>query len=142
MPDVQWAGALTRYLLMNDIEPAALLELIILSEAAVDYQVEFWLSVSFATVVASFAARHLLTRRMRWLISGLYLIATFVFVTRWQTSAFDALAYVDALKSHGIELPVGYLSGFGRMALFATGTLATIYFLHAEPGHKPAEPEA
>ena len=118
---------------MDQLTAAELLELILLSEAAVDYQVEFWLTVSFGTVIASFAARHLLTQRMRWLISALYLCATFLFVTRWINNAGDALMYVEALRSHGIEMVVGYTSGFGRMVLFFIGTLGTLYFVHVDP---------
>ena len=36
---------------MNELEPASLLELILLTESAIDYQIEFWLTVSFATIV-------------------------------------------------------------------------------------------
>ena len=118
---------------MDALTPAELLELVLLSEAAVDYQVEFWLTVSFATIVASVVARHLLTKNIRWLITFLYLAATAVFVSRWQNNAADALIYVDALKSKGIEMQVGYVSGFARMILFVAGTLATIYFVHLEP---------
>ena len=115
---------------MDSLTSAELLELLLLSEAAVDYQVEFWLTVSFATIVASFAARHLLTKKIRWLVSFLYLASTFVFVSRWYYNAFDALVYNEVLVSRGIEMPVGYVSGVARMILFLAGTLATVYFLN------------
>ncbi len=123
---------------MDSLTSAELLELLLLSEAAVDYQVEFWLTVSFATIVASFAARHLLTKKMRWLVSFLYLASTFVFVSRWYYNAYDALIYNEVLTSRGIEMPVGYVSGVARMILFAAGTLATVYFLNARLERKDA----
>ena len=121
---------------MDSLTSAELLELLLLSEAAVDYQVEFWLTVSFATIVASFAARHLLTKRIRWLISFLYLASTFVFASRWFYNAWDALVYNEVLVSRGIEMPVGYVSGVARMILFLAGTLATVYFLNAKIDRK------
>lgn len=123
---------------MDSLTSAELLELLLLSEAAVDYQVEFWLTVSFATIVASFAARHLLTERIRWLVSFLYLASTFVFVSRWYYNAWDALMYNEVLASRGIEMPVGYVSGVARMILFLAGTIATVYFLHARIEKKDA----
>ena len=115
---------------MENLKPADLLELILLSEASIDYQVEFWLTVSFAAVVACFAAGDLLTKKMRWLISFLYLIATVVFASRWYYNAVEVLAYVEALKAQGVDIPVGYVSGVSRMVLFGCGTLATIFFLN------------
>ncbi len=91
---------------MDKLDSASLLELILLSESSIDYQVEFWLTVSFATIIASFAARRLLNRKMRWMISFLYLTATFVFASRWYYNSLDISEFTQArylLQPHLVE---------------------------------------
>ena len=116
---------------MDKLDPASLLELVLLSEASIDYQVESWLTVSFAIIVASFAARHVLTAKMRWIISSLYVIATCVFVSRWYYNGIDITAFTEALVSQGLESPLPHLTSLSRIILIAFGTFTTLYFVHS-----------
>ena len=92
---------------MEQLSPAELLEFIMLHESVIDSQLQFWMTATFAIVVASFAARDVLTHRMRLIVSGLYLVATFVFASRWLYAVLDILVYATALSDIGITmLPV------------------------------------
>lgn len=114
---------------MNELEPANLLELILLTESAIDYQIEFWLTVSFATIVGCFAGKDLLTKHMRWIVAVLYLLATALFASRWYYNTGDVLAFTDALAKQGLQSPAPWWTGFIRIALMVFGTIATIYFI-------------
>jgi len=120
---------------MDQLSPGELLELILLSEASIDLQVQLWLTATFATIVASFAARHQLTPKMRWIVSFLYVLATFVFASRWYYEVGDLLAYTEALAKAGIDNPMPFATGLSRIVLMSFGTLATLYFIHSEPTH-------
>ena len=114
---------------------AELLELILLSESSIDSQAQGWLTATFATIVASFVARNLLSRRMRFIVSGLYLSATFVFASRWYYDAVDISHYQNMLAVLGYESAPPLATAIGRIFLMATGTLATMFFVHFGATH-------
>jgi hypothetical protein len=58
------------------MDPAAIRELIALESSQIDASFEYWLSASFAVVVAAYAARESLSRLARYILSGAYLIFT------------------------------------------------------------------
>ena len=61
---------------MEVLTIAQILELIRVNEDAMVTQFETWLTITFATIVAVFAGRNLLTRLMRWLVTLLYSLAS------------------------------------------------------------------
>ena len=115
---------------MNELEPTSLLEIILLTESAIDYQIEFWLTVSFATIVGCFTGRNLLTKQMRWIIGVLYILATALFVSRWIYNAADVLRFTSALAEQGVPSPEPWWTGFIRVVLMVFGTFATLYFVY------------
>ena len=115
---------------MDKLSPADLLELTILSESVIDYQLELWLTVSFATIVACFAGRNLLSNKMRWIVSSLYLLATIAVVSRIYYLVLDLWAYSNALVSLGIDSNIPIAMSVARITLFIAGTGTTIYFVH------------
>ncbi len=114
---------------MEQLSPAELLEFIMLHESVIDSQLQFWMTATFAIVVASFAARDVLTHRMRLIVSGLYLVATFVFASRWLYEVLDILVYATALSDVGITMPAPLATIVGRIVLMSFGTLVTVYFV-------------
>ena len=114
---------------MEQLSPAELLEFIMLHESVIDSQLQFWMTATFGIVVASFAARDVLTHRMRLIVSGLYLVATFVFASRWLYAVLDILVYATALSDVGITMPVPFATIVGRIVLMSFGTLVTVYFV-------------
>ncbi len=115
---------------MEQLSPAELLEFILLHESVIDSQLQFWMTATFAIVVASFAARGVLTHRMRLLAAGLYLVATFVFASRGLYAVLNIVVYATALSDIGITaLPVPRATIVGRIVLMSFGTLMTLYFV-------------
>ena len=115
---------------MQDPTVAELLELILMSESSIDIQAQFWITVTFATIVASYAARESLSNKLRALVSTLYLIATVVFASRWYYEVLDILIYEEMLRELGYENNTPILTGISRIALMLVGTVSTIYFIY------------
>jgi hypothetical protein len=115
---------------MESISTSELLELVLISEQFIDSQIEFWLQVTFATIVASFAGAKFLTRTTKAIVSVLYILATVVFVSRWGYEAIDILMYFDALRVRGLDLEAPWVTVVSRACLVLVGTLATLYFVN------------
>jgi hypothetical protein len=122
---------------MNQLSPGELYELILLGEASIDAQFQLWLTCTFATIVASFAARSLLTKKMRWIVAALYLLVTFVYVSRLYYDGVVIFAHRDALSQLGLEHPSVFVTGVGRVVTMFFGTLATLYFIYLDPQSDP-----
>ena len=75
----------------------------------------------------------LLTTKMRWIVSVLYVLATFVFVSRWYYDGVDLFAYRVLLRQAGIDDPIPIATLLSRLVLILSGTLATLYFVLVEP---------
>lgn len=67
--------------------------------------------------------------RMRVAICGLYILATFVFVSRWIYVAADILGYDSRLAELGIENHPPTVTIYGRALLVAIGAFVTLYFV-------------
>jgi hypothetical protein len=115
---------------MESVTTTDLLELILASEQFIDDQIEFWLTVTFATIVASFAGDKLLTVRNRIIVSVLYILATFLFMSRWYYEFLDLTLYFELLVNRGVLLEAPLVTIFSRIALVVAGTLATLYFVN------------
>lgn len=104
-----------------------------------DHMVEFWLSATFAVIVARHAASESLSDGVLWVIAFLYLAATAFSVTRYRLAAGRGEEYRERLTSLGFEAfwqPLEMERGmtFNVLALWIVGTLATLYFLlHRHP---------
>ncbi len=112
---------------------AELRELVSLSEASIDSQFQFWLTVTFAIIVASFAARHLLSGKLRHVITFLYLLSTFVFASRWYYDYLDLVQYGEMLEALGFDVLIPFPTAISRILLMAIGTLVGIYFVYGGP---------
>lgn len=115
---------------MDQLSAGELLELILLGESSIDVQFQLWLTITFATIIAGFAARRLLTRQLRWAVTVLYLLATVVVASRWYYDAQDIFLYRQWLTQTGFETPRPIVTMATRVLLMIVGTLAAIYFLH------------
>jgi len=93
-------------------------------------QFQFWITVTFATIVASFAARNILSNKLRALISILYLTATVVFASRWYYDVGDILIYQELLLELQYENNPPLITSLSRMFLMLIGTFGTIYFIY------------
>lgn len=115
---------------METVTTSELLELILASEQFIDAQIEFWLTVTFATIVASFAGDRLLTWPNRVIVSILYLLATVLFMSRWYYEFLDLEVYFALLMDRGVNPDEPVVTIHARIVLVLAGTLATLYFVN------------
>ena len=123
---------------MGSVTTTDILELILASEQFIDDQIEFWLTVMFATIVASFAGDRLLTVRNRIIVSVLYLLATILFMSRWYYEYLDLTLYFEILVSRDVSLEEPVITIFSRVVLVVAGTLAMLYFVNTRVDREDA----
>ena len=123
---------------MGSVTTTDILELILASEQFIDDQIEFWLTVTFATIVASFAGDRLLTVRNRIIVSVLYLLATILFMSRWYYEYLDLTLYFEILVSRDVSLEEPVITIFSRVVLVVAGTLAMLYFVNTRVDREDA----
>jgi len=121
---------------MDQFSLAELTELYFIRESGVDIQFQFWLTITFATVVATFVAGNRLDRKLRWVAAVLYLLATAVLVSRWYYLAIEAVAFRTAALESGVPLSVPWVTIVFRGLLVGVGTVAALWFLVRKESHK------
>ncbi len=103
-----------------------LLSMLLQIHADMDAQFQFWISISFAVLIASFVAGEKLSPAGRVVIALLYVSAIAVFVMRYER-AFDYFQYVlELYETTGVANP---RSGVGigplRRTVFLLGSVVT-----------------
>jgi hypothetical protein len=112
-----------------------------------DHMVEFWLSATFAVIVARFVAGDTLSRGVIRIIAFLYLAATSLSITRYGLVAGRTGSYKDQLVAMGLE-PFYQPAEQNRtmyvliLTLWFVGTGATLYFLLRKTPQAEAEAPA
>ena len=132
---------------MDQFSPAELTEIIFLARSSMDTQFQFWVSITFAAVVAGFIAGDRLTQRMRYVAASLYALAALVLILRFFDAARTVVSVGDALREAGVTIfpgvgPVVVVLVVSRYLLFGLGTAAALYFLvreKPEPSIKPLD---
>ena len=105
------------------------LELIRLNESAMRELFEYWLSITFATIVAAFAGREQLTRVMRVLGAVLYILASVTLVSSWVVYGGSNIELAELLSNRGAPQEVPLISGIGYVVLVLLGIGTTLYFI-------------
>lgn len=118
---------------MDTLTVAEILELIRVNEEAMVKQFETWLTITFATIVAVFAGRHLLSRLMRWLVTLLYLLASLSVTAMSLYLAENNAQLTRLLEDRGVTLVAPVFAGSVFFILFLVGVLTTVYFIHMKP---------
>jgi hypothetical protein len=101
-------------------------------EEAINTQFEYWITITFAVVVASFVAGRRLNRRLRFALALLYGLSTVVLVSRLGYNALDAADFREALLASGVTLRTPWVTIISRTTLFLLGTSAALVFLLSE----------
>ena len=114
---------------MDEFSLAELAELLILEQSEINLQFEFWLTVTFAVIVASFVAGSRLVQKLRVAAAFLYVLAVIVFVSRVYYAANDAELFRAALNQAGVAMQTPWVTLFSRASLVVVGTAATLLFL-------------
>lgn len=114
---------------MEAFSPAELAELFILEQSEINQQFEFWLTITFAVIVAGFAAGEKLAHNLRVVAASLYILSVIVILSRWYYAANDAEMFKSALNDVGVLVQTPWVTLFARLTLVTLGTLAALVFL-------------
>ncbi len=115
---------------MEELTVAEILELIRINEEAMVIQFQTWLTITFATIVAVFAGRNLLTGLMRWLVTVLYLLASLAVTALSIYLAENNALLVTILASRDVTVAAPVFAGITSFVLFLAGVGTTVYFIH------------
>jgi hypothetical protein len=104
--------------------------------ALTDSILQIWLTLTFAVLVATYVAERRFDRGMYRLVSGLYLFASGILLTRFTSAAYQAFYYKTPWLVRGFEpWPVAnivsLIIGVGTCALLFSGTFATLWFVRS-----------
>jgi hypothetical protein len=114
---------------MDAIETSELIDLMLVLRESMDMQIQFWISVTFAVVVASFSAGMRLSFRLRVLSVILYLVATAAFISRWYHDYNEMQFLLNEINLRGLEFEALQVPASLRMALVGIGTFSVVIFL-------------
>jgi hypothetical protein len=98
---------------------------------------QFWLSASFAVVMASYFGRGKLHGPVFKLVAALYVIASVTFICFTISGSVQYDEYVTRMAEQGYETAHFYniyswIGGIGMLSLFVIGTLGVLYYLRWE----------
>ena len=114
---------------MEQISSADLLNLVLAQRSSIDLQFQFWLTITFAVIVASFIAGRRLVPKLRMLAAVLYVLASAHITARWIYDGIIATQWLEVLARRGVDFQVPWLAAYLRMALMLLGTVSTLIFL-------------
>ena len=124
---------------MDQFSAAELAELFILEQSEINQQFEFWLTVTFAVIVASFVAGRKFTQRLRGVVATLYVLSVIVFLSRWYYAASDAELFKAALNDIGVNVVTPWVTFITRLTLIIVGTVSALVFLLKEDVYGTSE---
>jgi ABC-type transport system involved in cytochrome c biogenesis permease subunit len=117
---------------MDQFSPAELVELFYIRESVIDTQFQYWITITFAVIVAAFVAKKHLSKRLRSVVALLYLLATVVLISRWYYAAMDVGQLLGQLQELGVSTNLPWVTIISRVLLVALGTSAALIFLLSE----------
>ena len=118
---------------MEGLTVAEAMELIRINEEAIAIQFQTWLTITFATIVAIFAGRNLLTPLMRWLVTLLYLLASLSVAAMSIYLAEGNARLIAALTARDVAVATPAFAGIVFFVLFLVGVATSVYFNHMTP---------
>ena len=118
---------------MNDISTSDLLNLVLTQRGNIDLQFQFWLTITFAVIVAAYSAGDRLDRKLRVMAAALYLLASVHLGSRWMFDGSVAMRWVNLLHARGVDIGIPWFAVYARMALMVLGTAAAVVLLVWRP---------
>lgn len=125
---------------MDQFSPAELTQLYFIRESVIEAQFQFWITITFAVIVANFVAGKRLSVRSRNVVSLLYALSVVVIASRWYYVALEVTQFRQRLNEIGIALSFSWVTAVARIVLVAFGTAATLIFLLSNWLHDDPEP--
>ena len=122
---------------MDSLSTAELLDLMMILRGDMGTQFQYWLSITFAILVARYIAGERFRMSWRIFAAVLYGLTTVVFSIGYYVGGLNFRNYLGELGTRG-DLWTGQSSiliGI-RMTLFMVGTIGTLWFLFAPESEK------
>jgi undecaprenyl pyrophosphate phosphatase UppP len=113
------------------------IELIRINEEAMATQFQTWLTITFATIVAVFAGRNLLTKLMKRLVTLLYLLASLSVAAMSIYLAESNAQLTATLASRDVAVAAPVFTGIVFFVSFLAGVGTTVYFIHMKTDERP-----
>ena len=115
---------------MTELE---LLELLRSANDGVDANFQFWLSSTFAVLMAFYFTAGKMAGLVKWTVISLYITSTTLFTARMAESGFLASNIRSSLNALGSELQIYNVGSFFSIGLafvfiIFLGTVATVYY--------------
>lgn len=117
---------------MEELSLVQILELIRVNEAAIVTQFQTWLTITFATIVAVFAGKELLSFHIKWLITGLYLSASITITGMCIYLAESNVVFTSLLQLRNVEIASPLFASVALFVLVLVGVATTCYFIHMQ----------
>ena len=121
---------------MNETSVAELIELLQNESASIDMQFQLWITITSAVIIASFAARHHLSFRMRAFIGVMYTLASATIAFRYANDASQFVFPKNELGIRGVDYPTFIDLRILRGFVYSCGTVATLVFMFFKPSSK------
>jgi hypothetical protein len=119
---------------MSNVSEASVIDLFYSAVALSDSILQFWISITFAVIVATHFVGKRIGSTMYLLMASLYGLVSIVSIARYLGASVQLIHYVDALREAG-EWPVpgiySVIAGYGTLLLLGLGTVGTLYFMRS-----------
>ena len=115
------------------LNPTDYYELQIATIALMNVNIEFWLGITFAVIVAFHFASGGITKRFYQFALSLYLVSSIFFAVRYFNAVSAFVAFDEILIEAGFEpYPIGnsLLVFIATVSLFSVGTVGTALFIY------------
>ena len=116
---------------MDSLSTAEIYELYFMVQEQLDVQFQYWLSISFALVIAIYIGREAIEYKIRRVASALYIVCTVMFFFKYINSMNHAAHISMELTLR--EVPAENIFGLIvlplRLIIFVCGTITTIWFV-------------
>jgi hypothetical protein len=109
-------------------------QLLLSNLEAISDQFQFWMTATFAVVVASYTAGHRLSLWARVAVAVIYVAAVAIFYVRWQGSVQEGIRLIRALAELGYVATAdgnGALAGLLRRLVMWSGTILAVVLICA-----------
>jgi hypothetical protein len=107
------------------------LEIVMLLREEAQRSFEYWLTISFAFIAATFIGRELLRPKVALVFGALYLLTVSLLIARYVVSGTSADRYLTLAIEQGAEPFVdSTIVTYLRLLVFIVGTSCTLWFLY------------
>jgi hypothetical protein len=107
------------------------LEIVLLLREEAQRSFEYWLTISFAFIAATFFGKNILKPKVALAFGALYFLTVTLLVARYIVSGTTADRYLDMAIAQGAEPFVdSTIVAVLRLLVFLAGTSCTLWFLY------------